>query len=109
MLRRRLSRYAPLLITVVLVGLLVVLSMLEYRWIWQLSEMHRHRMQASREKKQRWIARAATPTKTLTTRYSVQTVWPAMEPLPGTSRSFVIRRQRPRIVRSAIRLRPAIT
>ena len=46
MLRRRLSRYAPLLITVVLVGLLAVLAMLEHRWIAQLSVMHRHRLQA---------------------------------------------------------------
>lgn len=46
MLRRGLSRYAPLLITGVLVALLVALAMLEHRWIRQLSQMQRHRLQA---------------------------------------------------------------
>ncbi|HVR96105.1 MAG TPA: hypothetical protein VMW27_05795, partial [Thermoanaerobaculia bacterium] len=46
MLPRRLSRYAPLLIAVVLMGLLAVLAMLEHRWIGQLSQMQRHRMHA---------------------------------------------------------------
>jgi signal transduction histidine kinase len=46
MLRRRLSRYAPFLITGVLVALLCVLAVLEHRWIFQLSQMQHHRLQA---------------------------------------------------------------
>lgn len=46
MFRRSLSRFAPLLIAAVLVVLLAFLASLQYRWIGQVSAMHRHRKQA---------------------------------------------------------------
>ncbi|HEX7180915.1 MAG TPA: HAMP domain-containing sensor histidine kinase [Thermoanaerobaculia bacterium] len=46
MFRRSLSRYTPLLIAAVLVVLLAFLASLQYRWIGQVSAMHRHRKQA---------------------------------------------------------------